>query len=48
MPESYKYWIQKNNKFSISDKAPDWAKKEFEEYQNEVTRERDIKGNYID
>lgn len=47
MPEGYKYWIQKDNNFFISDKAPDWAKKEFEEYQKELEIKKDEYGNVI-
>lgn len=45
VPKGYKYWqISKNGKTTIIDSAPDWAKKEFEEYQKLTAEPSDKKG----
>ena len=35
-PKGLEYWIEEDGKFVISDDAPDWAKREFEEYQEQM------------
>lgn len=33
-PKGIEYWFLAEGEYQIKDDAPDWAKKEFEEYQN--------------
>lgn len=46
-PKGLKYWIETDSGSKIDDNAPQWAKKEFEEYQREMERSTDKSGNII-
>lgn len=35
-PKGLKYWIEKDEGYVIADDAPEWAKREFEEYQEQM------------
>lgn len=36
MPKGYKFWYTENGKNKIKKDAPEWAKKEFNEYQEKL------------
>ncbi|WP_164505134.1 hypothetical protein [Companilactobacillus hulinensis] len=46
-PKGLKYWTQTDSGSGIAADAPEWAKKEFEEYQKEMKRTTDKNGNII-
>lgn len=40
--QGYEYFDEKNEKWCIKDDAPEWAKKEFAEFYNDVSDENGI------
>ncbi|USQ69814.1 hypothetical protein M5C72_06245 [Companilactobacillus allii] len=46
-PKGLKYWIETDTGSRIDESAPEWAKKEFEEYQKELEIKADKNGNII-
>ncbi|KRK64593.1 hypothetical protein FC72_GL000320 [Companilactobacillus tucceti DSM 20183] len=47
-PKGLIYWIDTEEGSKISKDAPEWAKKEFEEYQEYFNKSKDKNGNLID
>lgn len=48
VPKGLKYWIDTKSGNKIDNNAPEWAKKEFNEYQQEFEKKPDKNGNIID